>query len=116
MKKVFLLTAPGKADARVLESIKHEVRKYVKRERRKPAPADFDQWDFACKVGAAQSMAESQSLRDIGKAIDAVAAAGAESVYLEITAIPARRLAPGKAATVPPAAESQPVHLVNGST
>ena len=116
MKKVFLLTAPGKADARVLESIKHEVRKYVKRERRKPVPPDFEQWDFGCKVGAAQSTAESQNLRDVGRAIDAVAATGAEAVYLEITAVPVRRTPLAKAATVPPGAESQPVNTANGST
>ena len=113
MKKVFPLTMPGKADARVLESIKHEARKYVKRERRKPVPPDFEQWDFACKVGAAQAAAESKHLRDLGTAIDAVAATGAESVYLEITAIPARRMPPPRPPVVPSLENSEPAATAN---
>lgn len=110
MKKVFPLTMPGKADARVLESIKHEARKYVKRERRKPVPADFEQWDFVCKVGAVQAAAESNHLRDLGAAIDAVAASGAESVYLEITAIPARRMPPPRPPMVSSAEDNKPAN------
>ncbi|HTO04220.1 MAG TPA: DUF6172 family protein [Opitutus sp.] len=106
MKKVFPLTAPGKADARVVESIKHEVRKYVKRERRKAVPPEFEQWDFACKVGAAQATAESKRLGDVGTAIDAVAATGAGAVYLEITAIPSLRTPPAKPAMASPLPES----------
>ena len=34
MKKTFQLHVPGKEDSRVLESIKLEITKYVKRERR----------------------------------------------------------------------------------
>lgn len=113
MKKVFPLTAPGKADARVLESIKHEVRKYVKRERRKPLPPDFEQWDFACKVGAAQASAESRHLRDVGTAIDAVAATGAGAVYLEITAIPGRRMPLPRPPIVPSSGNSEPAAPAN---
>ena|SRR5688572_2469786 len=91
MKKTFPLTQPGKADARVLEAIKHEVRKYVKRERKKPAPADFDEWDFACKAGADQSSAEPTSLRDLSAAVDAVASSGSRVVYVEVLAVPMRR-------------------------
>ena len=105
MKKVFPLTAPGKADARVVESVKHEIRKYVKRERRKPVPAEFEQWDFACRVGTSQATAESSNLRDVGTAIDAVAAAGTGAVYVEITAIPSRRTPLERSAVSSPASE-----------
>jgi hypothetical protein len=52
MKKTFQLKEPGKDDQRVLDAIKHEVRKYVKRERRKTLTTGVDFWDFDCKVGA----------------------------------------------------------------
>ena len=92
MKKTFSLHAPGKADARVVESIKHDVRKYVKRERRKTLPEGFDLWEFACRAGASAATAETQLLNEMGAAIDLVATAGAAEVYLEITAVPAHRI------------------------
>ena len=116
MKKLFPLTAPGKADARVVESIKHEVRKYVKRERRKPLPAEFELWDFACKVGTAPASAESKSLRDVGTAIDAVAAAGTEAVYVEITAIPSRRTPLERPAISPSSTGSPQVNAADSAS
>ena len=92
MKKTFTLQAPGKADARVVESIKHDVRKYVKRERRKTLPEGFDLWEFTCKVGPTAAATESQQLNEVGAAIDRVVIAGGSSVYLEITAVPAHRI------------------------
>jgi hypothetical protein len=99
MKKTFPLHAPGKADARVLDSIKHDVRKYVQRERRKALPEGFELWDFACKVGAEPGGAQACPLGDISSAIDAVAKTGAPAVYIEILAAPGHRSGPS---AVPP--------------
>lgn len=124
MKKTFPLHVPGKADARVVEGIKHDVRKYVQRERRKVLPAGFDQWDFACKVGATAAAAEGKDLSSVASAIDAVVQTGADSVYVELVAAAAHRAprsapltaAPGaasSAAEVPPAPASDlPTHLL----
>jgi hypothetical protein len=110
MKKTFPLSAAGKADARVVDSVKHEVRKYVKRERKKPLPADHELWDFACKVGVDQLSAESKRLGEVSAAIDTVARTGAKSVYLEILAVPMRRTPPGLIAETPgPASPNPPV-------
>ncbi|MEO6004118.1 MAG: DUF6172 family protein [Opitutus sp.] len=95
MKKTFSLLESHKASARVLDAVKHEVRKYVKRERRKSLPVGFDEWEFACKVGAASDSAEDKALRDVGSAIDAIAATGATSVYIEVLAQPAHRVRAG---------------------
>lgn len=91
MKKTFPLHAPGKADARVLDAIKHEVRKYVRRELKKPLPEEPARWTFACRVGADQIAAQPSQLKDIADAIDTVATAGADSVYIEILAVPEKR-------------------------
>src|SRR5688500_2981002 len=85
MKKTFPLHAPRKADARVLDAIKHEVRKYVKRERKKPLPEMGAEWKFECRVGPDASNAEAAALKDISAAIDEVAATGIDSIFIEIT-------------------------------
>jgi hypothetical protein len=85
MKKTFKLHIEGKNDDRVLEAIKHEVRKYVKRERRKTLPAGVDYWRFDCKFGASADVAEEIRLADLTKAIDALVAAGeVDSFFVEI--------------------------------
>lgn len=91
MKKTFPLHAPGKADERVVESIKHEVRKYVKRERGKSLPTGFDQWDFNCRVGLSATAATTRDLRDVASAIDEVVQLGSAEVYIEILAVAALR-------------------------
>ena len=94
MKKTFPLHVTGKADARVLDAIKHDVRKYVQRERRKTLPEGFDLWNFDCKVGAEPANATVCALGDISAAIDAVAQGGAAVVYIEILAAAGQRSRP----------------------
>ena len=101
MRKTFSLTAVGKANARVVESVKHEVRKYVKRERAKPLPPQSDAWEFVCKVGSDSQSAEKKSLREVAAAIDAIATTGASQVYLEVLATPARRSSAAISAMTP---------------
>jgi hypothetical protein len=87
MKKTFKLHIEGKNDDRVLEAIKHEVRKYTKRERRKTLPAGVDYWRFDCKFGASAEVAEEIRLADLIKAMDALVATGeVDSFYVEILA------------------------------
>jgi len=104
MKKTFPLHQPNHAAARVVEAIKGEVRKYVKRERRKKLPETFDQWDFACKVGADLATAETKTVDDIPPAIDTIAQAGGTHVYIEVISAAGHRF--------PPAAPVAPVDLV----
>jgi hypothetical protein len=91
MKKTFPLTAPGKDDARVRDKIRHEINKYVRRERQKKLPEGFGLWTFDCKIGASEATAETRALKDVGRAIDAIAETGATAVYLEIVATPGQR-------------------------
>lgn len=91
MKKHFPLKAPGKEDARVRDKIRHEINKYVRRERKKTVPEGFDLWNLNCKVGASAETAEVLPLKEVGGAIDKVAAAGAESVFVEVVAVAGHR-------------------------
>lgn len=93
MKKNFALQAPNKDDARVRDQIRHEVNKYVRRSQRRELPEGFAQWAFLCRVGASAEGAESRPIKEVGAAIDAVAATGAPTVYVEVEAIPSQRRA-----------------------
>ena len=73
MKKTFQLRPEGKNPDRVLDAIKHEIRKYIKRERRRELPEGVDYWDFDCKFGLAQDTAEVVHLSALTDLIDDVA-------------------------------------------
>lgn len=84
MKKTFPLTHPKIKPARLVDSIRAEVNKYLKRERNKKLPEGGDFWDFDCKVGAAPDSAVEVHVSALSKAIGDVLEAGAESCYVEI--------------------------------
>jgi len=92
MKKTFLLQAEGKNPDRILEAVKHEVRKYARREGRKTVPEGFDYWDFDCKVGVTPEAAEVATFAQVVPMIDAAAKAGAATCYVEVLAKPVIRL------------------------
>lgn len=91
MKKQFPLTSPKHQPARVVEQIKSDVRKYLRRERKKPLPEGVDFWDFACKVGHGELDPEPKHVEELVPAIDHAAASGCEAVYIEIIATPGHR-------------------------
>jgi polyphosphate kinase 2 (PPK2 family) len=84
MKKNFPLQAEGKHPDRVLEAVKHEIRKYFKRERNRAVPKGADFWDFDCKVGLTEDTADMVRVSAVIEAVDAAAKSGAASVYVEI--------------------------------
>ena len=91
VKKTFKLNIEGKNRDRVLEATKHEIRKYVKRQRRVPLPAGVDFWDFDCKFGANADTAVVVHFATITALIDAVAQEGGDAFYLELLAKEGRR-------------------------
>lgn len=95
MKKSFPLSEAGKDPARVRDKIRHDVNRYVRRERRKTLPEGFDGWDLSCRVGPSPAASSAVPVEAIGRTIDAVAEGGASSVYIEIIALPGIR--PGAA-------------------
>lgn len=91
MKKTFPLHVPGKEERRVVDAIKLELTKYVKREKRKTLPPEMNFWDFQCKVGSGSMTAVTIPLPDVPKAVEGVASAGSDEVYVEIMASPGYR-------------------------
>ncbi len=86
MKKTFALSHDKHQPARLVDLIKHEIKKYLNRERRKTLPDGADYWTFDCRFGAAQDTAEKIFTSEINKHIDAALAQQWPSFYLEILA------------------------------
>ena len=91
MKKTFDLKHPKIKVARRVEATKHEIKKYLKRERNKPLPEDAGYWDFDCRFGLTEASAESVHVTEISKQIDKAEADGATEFYVEILAKPGKR-------------------------
>ena len=90
MKKTFNLTAPNKEPERQVDSVIHEIRKYIKRERKKKLPVEMDYWDFDCKIGNDEASASVFKLDDLNSSIDKFVEADKEKVYVEILSKPAQ--------------------------
>ena len=87
MKKVFKLTDPKKHEDRVLDGIKNDIRKYVKREKKKDlTDKKLMYWDFDCKIGAIEAEATDIPYEELIKALDKLSAMGIKEVYIEVMA------------------------------
>ena len=91
MKKTFALVHPKIKTARLVESAICEVRKYLKRERRKELPEGADFWEFDCRFGPTADTSEAIHAADLAKAIGATEEQQLESFYVEILAKPGHR-------------------------
>ena len=84
MRKTYLLNIEGKNRDRLLEASKHDIRKYVKRERSRALPEGVDYWDFDCKFGASEDTAAGVHFATLSRLIDTVAHDGGEQFYVEV--------------------------------
>lgn len=91
MKKTFALQLAGRHPDRVLDAVKHEIRKYFRRGRRRDLPEGMDFWDFDCRIGADAASAVSVHPAELVGALDAQARTGAATVYVEVLPRAARR-------------------------
>ena len=100
MKKTFTLTHPKIKLPRRFEAVKSDIRKYMKRERRKELPAGVDFWDFTCKFGPTEDTAQPVHPAELTKCIDEAETQQLTSFYVEVLATPGYRQK--KPAPVPP--------------
>ena len=91
MKKTFELTHPKIKYLRMVDAVKNDVRKYIKRERRKELPEGVDFWDFDCRFGDTEAEAQTIHLSEIDKQINEATARGLTAFYIEILAKPGIR-------------------------
>ena len=93
MKKTFELNHEKIKYARLIDAAKHNVKKYVKRERNKTLPEGADYLDFDWKYGHTKEEAKVIHLSEINKCIDEAEKLQLTSFYLEILAKPGHRVA-----------------------
>ncbi|MCM8531542.1 MAG: DUF6172 family protein [Lentisphaeraceae bacterium] len=91
MKKTFELTHPKIKYPRMIESVKNEIRKYLKRNRKKALPQGADYWDFKCKFGDTEDAAQTVHLAEIDKHINEAEAKELTSFYIEVIPAAAKR-------------------------
>lgn len=93
MKTTFPLTPEGKHPERVLEAVKHDIRKDLKRQRRRELPPGADFWDFECAIGPDADSAQPVHPGDLIGALDQLAQQGAQQVHIKAIAKPGQRKA-----------------------
>lgn len=86
MKKTFPFEMPNHKPPRVIEAIKAEINRYIKRERRKPLPEGVDFWDFDCRTGKDAESAVPVHVSEITKNIDTASQEYWVAIYIEILA------------------------------
>ncbi|KAB7768600.1 DUF6172 family protein [Xanthomonas maliensis] len=91
MRKTYQLNPEGKNRDRVLEASKHDIRKYIRRERRKELPADADYWDFDVRFGVDEASAAPLPPAELIRAVTALAAEGGSQFFVEILRKPGTR-------------------------
>jgi hypothetical protein len=91
MRKTYPLRPEGKHPDRVLDAVKHDIRKYIKRQRRVPLPDGVDFWDFDCRFGANKDSAAVLHPGALMEQLDAMAQTGATAAYVELLAKPGVR-------------------------
>jgi uncharacterized protein DUF6172 len=91
VRKTYTLNIEGKNRDRLLEASKHDIRKYLKRERNKTLPAGVDYWDFDTKSGVDEASATVVPYGDLFRSIDALVADGGEQFYIEVVSKPGHR-------------------------
>ena len=91
MKKTYKITHDKIKPARLIDSVKHDVKKYLKRERNKQLPKGVDFWDFDCKYGINEEEADVVHVSELNKYIDEAETNKLKSFYIEILAAPGYR-------------------------
>ena len=84
MKKTYQLAVENKKPERVIEAIKNDIRKYIKREKRKVLPEGMNVWNMDCKFAKNDEEPQVIAFQDITKSIDDAAQLNSKSIYLEI--------------------------------
>lgn len=85
MKKTFNLEHPKIKVPRVVDSVKHEIKKFLKKERNKPLPFGAKYWDFNCKFGQSKETAVDIHQSSLMKNIDDLVENNMMTFYVELT-------------------------------
>lgn len=85
MKRTFKLQHPKIKVPRIVDSIRHEIKKYLKKERQKSLPSGTKYWGFDCKLGQTEETAVVVHLSELNANIDKLVESDVQTIYVEIT-------------------------------
>lgn len=84
MNKTYKLIEEKRDKDRVVEAIKHEIRKYIKREKNKSLPEGVDFWKLECKISKDSNELAFVEFQNLIKTIDILVSEEAETLNIEI--------------------------------
>ncbi len=84
MNKTYKLIEEKRNKDRVVEAIKHEIRKYIKREKNKPLPEGVDFWKLECRISKNNDKLAVIEFQNLIKTIDILVLEEAEMLNIEI--------------------------------
>jgi hypothetical protein len=85
MKKTFKLDHPKIKVPRIVDSVKHDIKKFLNKERKKPLPSGVKSWGFDCKLGKSEETAVEVLLSSLTKNIDELVKSNTMTIYVEMT-------------------------------
>lgn len=91
MKKTYRLTESKHKPARLVDAIRSDIRKHLKRERQKELAKGVDFWDFDCKVGPTERDARSVHVSALSNSLAPALADNWPTAYVEINTKAGRR-------------------------
>jgi len=87
MKKIFKIQQERIKPDRAVDAIKNELRKYIKREKKKDLPNKKTMyWDFDCKFGKSAELAQVCSFDEVLTKLNSVVADSWKECYIEVLA------------------------------
>ena len=91
MRRTYRLDIEGKNRDRLVEASKHDIRKYIRRERRKQLPKGADFWDFDTRFGTEEAGAVTIAPAELIRRIDALVAEGGNQFFVQVERKPGNR-------------------------
>ncbi len=86
MKKTYKLDHPKIKVPRIVDSIKHDIKKYLKKERENSLPKGMKFWSFDCKLGQSEETATVVPQLELMSSIDEMVENKITTIYVEMTA------------------------------
>ena len=87
MKKIFKLQETEQNPDRILEKIKHQLRRYLRREKKKDIKALNSFLEFECRFGQDEKSSKKVSFNDIIQLLDKTREDDWKECYIEIVAV-----------------------------
>ena len=86
MKQTYKLDHPKIKAPCIVDSMKHDIKKYLKKERENSLPKGMKFWSFDCKLGQSEETATAVPQLELMSSIDDMVENKIMTIYVEMTA------------------------------